>query len=84
MIICYLIGKKYFPVPYKVKKIFAYWVVMLLLYFARVGVSHISHGLITEAVAGIILMSLFLSLVFWAEKKEIQSMRLISRFLKKG
>jgi len=83
MIICYLVGKKYFPVPYRVKKIIAYWAVMLLLYFVRVGVSCISHSLIVELIVGIVLMSLFLLLVFWAEKEEIRAMPQLSRFLKK-
>ncbi|ANI88382.1 hypothetical protein A9P82_03140 [Arachidicoccus ginsenosidimutans] len=83
MIVCYLVGQKYFPVPYNVKKITAYWFVMLLLYFASVGVAHVTDSLIIKTIVGIVLMFLFLLLVLWAEKKEVQSMPVVGKFVKK-
>lgn len=83
MIICYLIGQKYFPVPYNVKKIMAYWLVMLLLFFISVGVAHVTSSLLIKIITGLILMCVFLILVAWAEKKELQSMPVIGKYIKK-
>ncbi|MDE1192957.1 MAG: polysaccharide biosynthesis C-terminal domain-containing protein [Arachidicoccus sp.] len=83
MIICYLIGQKYFPVPYNVKKIAAYLIVMLLLYFISNGIAHFTNSLVIKTAAGILLMILYILLIAWAEKKELQSMPVIGKYVQK-
>lgn len=83
MLICYALGQKYYPIPYNVKKICAYMGVMLLLYFVSVGVAHITGNLPVRFVVSVLLMFTFLLLVAWAEKKELQSMPVIGKYIKK-
>lgn len=82
MVISYFLGQKYFPVPYNVRKLLAYITVMLLLFFAQQAVMHYTGIVAIRLVAAVIFMSLFLSLVFNAEKKELSGMPLIGRWIK--
>lgn len=82
MVLSYLLGQKYFPVPYATRKLVAYMVVMLLLFFIQVGVAHFTGNLIIKLVTGSVLMLLFLRLVATAEKKELQNIPLINKFVR--
>lgn len=83
MIICYKVGQRMYPIPYNVKKIAAYLVAMLLLYFIHVGVGAITGNLVIRVLAGMILMGLFLMLVLFAEKKELERMPFIGPYVTK-
>jgi len=83
MLVCYFLGQRIYPIPYNVKKITAYLLVMLLLYFINAGVAHITENMIVRFLAGGILMITFLLLIAWAEKKELQSMPVIGKYIKK-
>ena len=72
-----------YPIPYNVKKIAAYLVAMLLLYFIHVGVGAITGNLVIRVLAGMILMGLFLMLVLFAEKKELERMPFIGPYVTK-
>lgn len=83
MLICYALGQKYYPIPYNVKKICAYLGVMLLLYFISVGVARLTSSLPIRFIVSILLMFTFLLLVVWAEKKELQSMPVVGKYIRK-
>lgn len=83
MLICYKLGQKLFPIPYNVKKITAYLVAMLLLYFIHVGVGALTSVLVIRVLAGAVLMGLFLMLVLFAEKKELERMPFIGNYVVK-
>lgn len=82
MIICYLLGQKKFPIPYNVKKISAYLISMLILFFIHQGVASLTESIVIRVLSGVVLMGLFLLLVFNAEKKELRSMPVIGKFIK--
>lgn len=83
MILCYVLGQKTYAIPYKVKKLTAYLVAMLLLYFIHVGIGAITENFFIRVFAGIILFSLFILLVLFAERKELQSMPVIGKWVQK-
>lgn len=83
MILCYVLGQKVYKVPYKVKKLTAYLVAMLLLYFIHVGVGAITESFFIRVFAGLILFSLFLMLVLFAERKELKTMPVIGKWVRK-
>lgn len=88
MVLAYFLGQRYYPVPYPVKKIIAYLVVMLVLFFLKVGLDALTAGLadglrFTLRVCGAsILMGLFLLLVLKAERKELKGMPFVGRFIR--
>lgn len=83
MIICYKLGQKAFPIPYKVKKLTAYLVAMLLLYFIHAAIGALTENFFIRVFAGMVLFSLFLLLVVFAEKKELQSMPVIGKYVRR-
>lgn len=82
MVLSYLLGQKYFPVPYGVKKLLSYITVMLVLFFAQQLVMHFTGMVLIRLATGSILMYLFLRLVFKAEQKELSGMPLIGKFIR--
>lgn len=82
MIVSYYQGQKHFPVPYNVKKILAYLVTVLLLYGLHELLKLVSTHILYSIGTGFILMFAFIALVIWAEKKELQQMPFIGRFIR--
>jgi O-antigen/teichoic acid export membrane protein len=82
MVISYFTGQKYFPVPYAVKKLLSYIIVMLLLFFAEKGVMYFTDIVIIRLIAATIFMFLFLLLVFKTEKKELAGIPVIGKWIK--
>lgn len=88
MVITYLAGHKYFPVPYPVKKLTSYFVVVLILFFVQKIITAYTGSLaggtqiVLHTITGTILMGLFLLLVLRVERKELSSMPVIGKFLK--
>ena len=82
MVISYFMGQHYFPVPYAIKKLISYIVVMLLLFFAERAVMYFTGIVIIRLLAATVFMFLFLKLVFAAEKKELRGMPVIGKWIK--
>ncbi len=88
VVITYLLGKKYYNVPYPVKKILSYVFVMLLLFFVKQGIDILTQHLqplsqlAIRFVSASGLMLLFLLLVVKAEAKELKTMPVIGKYLK--
>lgn len=88
VVVTYFVGKRYYPVPYPVKKILTYITVMLLLFFLKVGIDHATKGLThfpqftIRVISATGLMALFLALVLNVEKAELKGMPVIGRYLK--
>lgn len=88
VIVTYFLGQKYYPVPYAVKKLFSYLVVMILLYLLHRGVVQVTLNLtvwpqfLIRVSAATLLMGIFLLLVFRLERKELKTMPLIGKYIR--
>ncbi len=82
MVVSYIMGQKHFPVPYNLKKLVAYLIVMLLLFFTQQLVTHLTANIIVHLLAAAVLMFLFLRLVYEAERKELKGMPVIGKWVK--
>lgn len=88
VVVTYFVGRKYYPVPYPVKKILTYLTVMLLLFFAKVGIDYLTRGmshvpqLSIRLASATGLMGLFLLLIVNVERSELKGMPVIGKFLK--
>lgn len=88
MVLAYFLGQKYYPVPYPVKKILSYLVVMLVLFLIKVGLDALTQGLgstpriIIRFTGASILMLLYLMLIMKAEKNELKAMPFIGKFIR--
>jgi len=72
MILCYLIGRKYYPIPYNLKKFFGYLGLTILLYF-------ISRWIQPSHIVSSIGFSLLLLMVFLGTVWIVERSRLLKR-----
>jgi O-antigen/teichoic acid export membrane protein len=75
MIISYFMGKKYYPVPYDLKRIGIYFTIALVLYFVSLFSS--SQPVFIKYTINTILFALFLFAVYKMEKNQL--IRLFNR-----
>lgn len=82
MVISYIWGQKVYRIPYATKKLIAFFVVMLALYFIDAGICAFTHSLILRVLVGTVLLVAYVLFVFNIEKKELQKIPAISRFIR--
>lgn len=82
MITSYILGQKYYPVPYARKKLIAYLVLTLLLYGIHRGLVYAWDNRWFNMGLATLLLVLFAAFVVKIEKKELQRMPFIGRFLR--
>ncbi len=81
VVICYVLGQKYFPVPYNVPRIAGYLLLMTLLFFIQKGIKNYSDALPVTIVSATVLMGVFLTAILFMERGELKKMPVIGRFL---
>ncbi|MEJ7588740.1 MAG: polysaccharide biosynthesis C-terminal domain-containing protein [Ferruginibacter sp.] len=85
MMICsYKLGQKYYPVPYAVKKLIAYMVMVILIYLVHLGLnSFYSNHLWFSLTTATLLFFFFTWFITKVEAKELAKMPLFAKFFKK-
>lgn len=82
MVTAYLLGQKYYPVPYKLKKAGVYLGAMIVLFFAEINIKMVTENLVIRLLSATIFMVLFLMFVFKMEKTELKSIPFIGKMIK--
>ncbi len=88
VVITYIMGQKYFPIPYPVKKIFKYLLIMLILLFIKMGINAISYSwtiamqLALRLPMATLLISLYILLIMRLERTELKTLPLIGKFIR--
>lgn len=83
MISSYLLGQKYYPVPYAVKKLLAYLTLVVLIYFVHLGlVKFISGSLLFSLSSGLVLFIFFGWFVSRIEAREMAKLPVIGKYFK--
>ena len=81
MLASYLLGQKYYPVPYPVKKLMAYLTMVVLIYFIHLGlVAFISQSLLFSLGTGFVLFILFTWFVTRIEAKELAKLPVVGKY----
>jgi O-antigen/teichoic acid export membrane protein len=87
MVISFLWGQKKYPIPYAWKKLSAYMVIVVLLFFIQKVLLLITKNIWFEIATGTMLISFFLWFLFQIEKKDtvfIQFKTLLTKKLGRG
>ncbi len=85
MISSYKLGQKHYPVPYAVKKLTAYVVLVVLIYLVHLGmVSFLPDSLLFSIATGLLLFGFFTWFVSKIEAKELAKMPVIGRYFEKN
>ncbi len=80
MLMAYAYGQKYYPVPYPIKAITSYLMIMLLLFIAH----HWLHSTILTSLASGVFLGVFFLIIFmtWVGKQEKQMLKSLPLFNK--
>jgi len=84
MVSSYVLGQKYYPVPYAVKKLIAYIVLVVLIYFIHFGlVKLLPNNYLFSLGTGFVLFVFFTWFVSKVEAKELAKMPVIGKYFSK-
>ncbi|MFD2526117.1 polysaccharide biosynthesis C-terminal domain-containing protein [Flavihumibacter stibioxidans] len=81
MVISYVMGQKYYPVPYARKKLISYLVLVSLVYAFHRLVLYFYSPLWFSVLTGTLLLAGFAMFVAKVEKKELSKIPLLSKFV---
>jgi O-antigen/teichoic acid export membrane protein len=84
MVISYLWGQKAYRIPYAWKKLSAYIIIVVLLFFIHRAIIHFYNNRTVNFLAATFLLSLYVLFVMNIERKEFQRLPVIGRFFKKN
>lgn len=84
MVISFVWGQKVYPVPYAWRKLLAYMVIVLLIYFVYLGLCSISHNLIYRLAVATILLGGYLLFILRVERREFRRLPVIGKYLGGG
>jgi O-antigen/teichoic acid export membrane protein len=81
MIVSYIMGQKYYPVPYPRKKLIAYLVMVVLIYLLHLGLVHIWANRWFNLASATLLLFSFAWFIIRIERKELQNLPVIGKLL---
>lgn len=84
MVISFIWGQKDYRIPYAWKKLCAYIVIVVLLFFVHRAVTHFFMSTIFNFVSATILLFLYVWFVLNVEWKEFQRMPVVGKYFKEG
>jgi hypothetical protein len=73
MVISYIWGQKSYPVPYAWKKLLAYIVIVVILYFIHQGIIALRYGSVFNFAVASFLLAFFALFIYRVEKKEFEN-----------
>ena len=80
MIISYMLGQKYYPVPYAKKKLISYLVLVVLIYLIHRGLLLIYDNIWFSIGSATILLLLFALFVSKIERKELERLPVVGKY----
>ncbi len=80
MIISYILGQKYYPVPYAKKKLISYLVLVVLIYLVHRGLLLLYDNIWFSIGSATILLLLFTFFVSKIERKELARLPVIGKY----
>lgn len=82
MVTSFVWGQKEYPIPYAWKKLLAYIVIVVLLFFVHKGITAIWNNTIFSLSVATILVSIYLWFIGNVEKKELPLLPIIGKYFK--
>ncbi|HVZ24650.1 MAG TPA: oligosaccharide flippase family protein [Sediminibacterium sp.] len=81
MTISYTWGQKVYPVPYAVKKLIAYLVIVVLLFLLHKLITHFIGNVYFGLGLGVVLLTIYTWFILQVEKKEFRKLPYIGRYI---
>lgn len=84
MVISFIWGQKDYKIPYAWKKLSAYIVIVVLLFFIHRGFTHFFTGTISNFISATLLLFFYIWFVLNIEWKEFQRLPVVGKYFKAG
>ncbi|MBE7173394.1 MAG: polysaccharide biosynthesis protein [Williamsia sp.] len=81
MVISYVWGQKRYPVPYAWKKLLAYIVIVVLLYFVHRAINYFVTNDILSIVSGGLLLGAYMMFILRVERNEFRKLPVIGKYV---
>lgn len=81
MVVSYYLGQKNYPIPYATKKLVAYVVIVVLLFVMYQSITALNNALWFSTLISFVTVLLFLLLIMKTERKELQKLPVIGKFI---
>ncbi len=81
MVLSYKWGQKVYPVPYLTKKMIAYLVIVVMLFFVHKGIIYFLPNVYFSIGLGAILLGVYTWFILLVEKKEFQKLPVIGKYI---
>jgi O-antigen/teichoic acid export membrane protein len=81
MVTSYLLGQRYYPIPYAWKKLLAYIVICLLLFGIHYVIRYFSDSVWVNHLTGLLLLGSFAFFVLQVEKREFSKLPVLGRLV---
>jgi O-antigen/teichoic acid export membrane protein len=82
MVVSYKLGQQHYRIPYATKKLIAYIVIVVLLFFAYSGLAMLWDKLWFTTTIGLMMVLLFVLFIVKVERKEFQKIPILSKYIK--
>jgi len=82
MVISYIWGQKYYRIPYASKKLVAYMVIAVILFFIHKGITTLITNTYFSLVFAAVLMFAYTSFILFIEKKEFQKLPVVGKYIR--
>lgn len=82
MVISYVWGQKEYRIPYAWKKLVAYMVIVVILFFIHKAITTFFTNLYLSLAIGAVLLFVYCSFIMFIEKKEFKKLPVIGRFIR--
>lgn len=84
MCISYVWGQKEYRIPYAWKKLLAYIVIVVLLFFVHEAITHFIRGKAADFISATVLLFLYVWFVLKVERKEFQRLPVVGKYFNSG
>ena len=82
MVLSYIWGQKVYPIPYKWKKLVAFFVIVIALFFVQKLIILFWDNAIFSIAIGVFLLSVYVRFLLLVEKNEFKKLPVIGKFIK--
>ena len=81
MVLSYVWGQKVYPIPYKWKKLVAYFVIVIVLFFIQKLLISFWNNPLFSIVVGVLLLMVYLRFLLLVEKNEFKKLPFIGKLI---
>ncbi len=81
MVMCYIWGQKNYPIPYATKKLVAYIVIVVIIFFIHKGAIYLYTARWFTLTLATLLLAVFAWFILLVEKKELQKLPVVRKYI---